>query len=199
MYDFPQDPKKIRTRIRSYERALRREQERFGFIQDGAGKRYMVGPLYVLVGDTEGALPSFVWFAQTFPDDSGEPLHFLCWTLALYRAGQMEQAAAKLRQTMLSNLYLMPRVLGLDQDVIDMWHPSNLSEKSYVDSLPGELFAVWEPSARQWVHSLYHREPMRRVRDRYIMIYTQLKEEPPGPKRSRLVEEADQLQYPTPR
>jgi hypothetical protein len=78
MYDFPQDPKKIRTRMRSDERALRREQERFGFIRDGAGKRYMLGPLYVLMDDMEGALQSFAWFAQTFPDDSGERLHFLC-------------------------------------------------------------------------------------------------------------------------
>jgi hypothetical protein len=197
MYNIPEDQRKISTRIRSYERALRREQERFGLIRDSAGKRYLLGLLYVLVGDTEGALQSFAWFAQTFPDDSGEPLHCLCWTLALYRAGQMEQAAAKLRQAMLSNLYLIPRLLGLDQAVIDMWHPSNRSEKSYINSLPGELFAVWEPSALQWVYSLYHREPMRRVRDRYIAIYTALKEEPPGPKRSRLVEEAYALQYPT--
>jgi hypothetical protein len=197
MDHFPQDPQKMRTRIRSDERALRREQERFGFIRDGAGKRYMLGPLYVLMDDMEGALQSFAWFAETFPDDSGEPLHFLCWTLALYRTGQMEQAAAKLCQTMLSNLYLIPRLLGLDQAVIGMWHPSNLSEKSYVDSLPGELFAVWEPSALQWVYSIYHREPMRRVRDRYIAVYIALKEEPPGPKRSQLVEEAYELQYPT--
>jgi hypothetical protein len=197
MDNFPQDPKKMRTRIRNDERALRREQERFGFIRDGAGKRYLLGPLYVLMGDMEGSLRSFAWFAQTFPDDSGEPWHFLCWTLALYRAGQMEQAATKLCQTMLSNVYLIPRLLGLDQEVIDMWHPSNLSEKSYVDALPDALFAVWEPSALQWVHTIYHREPMRRVRDRYIEIYTQLKEEPPGPTRSRLVEEAYALQYPT--
>jgi tetratricopeptide (TPR) repeat protein len=197
MYDFSQDPKNIRTRIRSYERALRREQERFGAIHDGAGKRYLLGPLYVLMGDTEGALRSFAWFAETFPDDSGEPLHLLCWTLALYRAGQTEQAAATLRQTMLSNLYLMPRLLGRDQDIIDMWHPSNRSEKRYVDALPDEWYAVWEPSALAWVRTVYDSEPMRRVRDIYIAIYTALQEEPPGPRRSRLVEEAFQLQYPT--
>jgi hypothetical protein len=198
MDDVPRNSKQISTRIRHAERALRREQERFGFIRDGAGKRYLLGPLYVLMGDTEGALRAFAWFAETFPDDSGEPLHFLCWTLALYRAGQMEQAAAKLCQTMLSNVYLIPHLLGLGQEVIDMWHPSNLSERSYVDALPDELFAVWEASALQWVHTVYHSEPMRRIRDRYIAIYTELKEEPPGPKRSRLVEEAFQLQYPTP-
>lgn len=196
MFDVRQDLTQIRTRIRRDERALRQEQKRFGVIRDGAGKRYTLGPLYVLMGDTEGALRSFAWFAETFPDDSGEPLHVLCWTLALYRAGQTEQAAAKLCQTMLSNLYLMPRLLGGDQDVIDMWHPSNRSEKSYVDALPDELFAVWEPSALEWARAVYDSEPMRRVRDRYIAIYTQLKEEPPGPTRSRLVEEAFQLTYP---
>lgn len=199
MDDIPEDPRTIRTRIRHAERALRQEQERFGVIRDGAGKRYRLGPLYVLMGDTEGALRSFAWFAETFPDDSGEPVHLLCWTLALYRAGQTEQAAAKLCQTMLSNVYLIPRLLGRDQAVIDMWYPSNLSEMSYVDAVPGALLAVWEPSALEWVRTVYDSEPMQRVRDRYIEIYTELKEEPPGPRRSRLVEEAFQLQYPTSR
>src|SRR5688572_26532223 len=107
MYHFPQDPRQINIRIGRYERALRREQKQYGFIHDGAGKRYRLGPLYLLMGDTEGALKSFTWFAQTFPDDSGEPMHLLCWTLALYRAGEEVQAVTKLRQTMLSNLYLI--------------------------------------------------------------------------------------------
>jgi hypothetical protein len=199
MYDFPQDPKKIRPRIRRYERALHREQACDRFINDGAGKRYLLGPLYLLMGDTEGALRSFTWFAQTFPDDSGDPLHGLCWTLALYRAGEMEHAAAKLRQTMLSNLYLLPRLLRMDQDHIDLWYPSNLAEQHYSDDVPDALLALWEPPALQWVHALYSSEPWRRVRCRYIAIYTQLKDEPPGPKRSRLVEEAFQLQYQPPK
>ena len=199
MYDCPQDPKKIRPRIRRYERALRREQACYGFINDGAGKRYLLGPLYLLLGDTEGALRSFTWFVQTFPDDSGDPLHGLCWTLALYRAGELEHAAAKLRQTMLSNLYLLPRLLRIDQDHIDLWYPSNLAEQRYSDDVPDALLALWEPPALQWVHALYSSEPCRRVRCRYIALYTQLKDEPPGPKQSRLVEEAFQLQYQPPK
>jgi hypothetical protein len=195
MCDFPQDPKKIRPRIRRYEHALRREQVCDGFINDGAGKRYLLGPLYLLMGDTEGALRSFTWFAQTFPDDSGDPVHGLCWTLALYRAGELEHAAAKLRQTMLSNLYLLPRLLSMDQDHIDLWYPSNLAEQRYCDDVPDALLALWEPPSLQWVNALYSSEPWRRVRCRYIAIYTQLKDEPPGPKRSRLIEEAFQLQY----
>ena len=43
---FPTDPKRIRERIRRYERALKRElEERYG--GDGYGKRYLLGTLYV--------------------------------------------------------------------------------------------------------------------------------------------------------
>jgi hypothetical protein len=197
MYDFPQDPKKIRARIRRYERALRREEACYGFINDGAGKRYLLGALYLLMGDTAGAIRSFAWFAQTFPDDSGDPLQYLCWTLALYRAEELEHAAAKLRQTMLANLYLVPRLLGLQQDHIDMWYPSNLAEQYYSDEVPEAVFALWEPPALHWAHTTYQDAFMQRVRRRYIAIYRQLKTERPGPKRSRLVAEAYRLQYRT--
>jgi tetratricopeptide (TPR) repeat protein len=197
MYDFPQDPKKISPRIRRYERALRCEQECYGFINDGAGKRYLLGALYLLMGDTAGAVRSFAWFAQTFPDDSGDPLQYLCWTLALYRAGELEHATVKLRQTMLSNLYLVPRLLGLEQDHIDLWYPSNLAEQRYSDEVPEEVLMLWEPSALQWAHTLYQSASMQGVQRRSIAIYHQLKTERPGPKRSRLVAEAYRLQYRT--
>jgi hypothetical protein len=196
MYDFPQDPKKIRPRIRRYERALRREQACYGFINDGAGKRYLLGLLYLLMHDTEGALRSFTWFAQTFPDDSGNPLHCLCWTLALYWVGELEHAAAKLRQTMLSNLYLLPRLLSMDQDHIDMWYPSNLAEQRYSDDVSDAVFALWEPPALHCASTVYQGAPMQRVRCRYIAIYHRLQTERPGPKRSRLVAEASRLKYP---
>ena len=196
MDNFPRDPRKIKIRIGSYERALRREQKQYGFINDGAGKRYLLGPLYLLMGDTEGALKSFTWFAQTFPDDSGEPLHRFCWTLARYRAGEEAPAVATLRQTMLSNLYLIPRLLGIEQEVIDMWHPSNWAHKAYIDAFPEDVFALWEPAALRWVHTAYHSDSLSRVRHRYIAIYTRLKNEPPGRTRSRLVNESLRLKYP---
>ena len=42
---FPTDPKRIRERIRRYERALKRELEE-GYGGDGYGKRFLLGPLY---------------------------------------------------------------------------------------------------------------------------------------------------------
>jgi hypothetical protein len=98
---FPKDPKKIRSRIKSYERSLRQEKLQTGFISDGYGKRYQLGPLYMLLGDTDGALKSFAWFDETCPDDVGEPMQYLCWTLALYRSGDIDAAVSKFCQTML--------------------------------------------------------------------------------------------------
>jgi hypothetical protein len=170
MDDFPQDPTKIRARIRRYERALRREQASYGFINDGGGKRYLLGPLYLLMGDTAGAVQSFTWFAQTFPDDSGDPLHSLCWALALHRVGDLEHATVKLRQTMLSNLYLLPRLLGMAQEHIDMWYPPNWTDKAYSESIPNAVLALWEPAALHWAHTVYASASMQRVRRRYIAM-----------------------------
>ena len=83
MSTFPKDPKQIKARINRYQNALQNEQKRFGDIDDSAGKRYLLGPLYLLAGDIDGALAHFKWFEKTFPDDVGEPMQSLCWTLAI--------------------------------------------------------------------------------------------------------------------
>jgi hypothetical protein len=81
---FPTDPKRIRERIRRYERALKRELEG-GYGGDGYGKRYLLGPLYMLMGDVEGALASFDWYEDAYPGDGGDPYQYLTWALALFR------------------------------------------------------------------------------------------------------------------
>ena len=64
---YPTDPKRIKERIRRYERTFQQEQRR-GVIDDGYGKRFLLGPLYMLLGDVPGALASFDWYERTFPD-----------------------------------------------------------------------------------------------------------------------------------
>ena len=189
MSQFPQDPKKIRARITRYRRALRKEQETHGFIHDGYGKRYLLGPLYLLVGDVEGALEAYEWFDETFPDDIGEPVHDLCRALALYRAGDLGQASHKLLHTTLSNLYLIPHLLGLEQDELDIWHGSNYEEKEFLEWVPPEIWALWDAPALQWAQETYDHPEFSRIRARHIEIYQQLKSEPVGPRRSALVEE----------
>lgn len=51
---LPPQPKKIVERIRRYERALLKDIATFGGIDDGAGKRYLSGALYLAIGDPTG-------------------------------------------------------------------------------------------------------------------------------------------------
>ncbi len=69
---FPTDPK----RIRRYERALKKELGA-GNDGDGYGKRFLLGPLYMLIGDVDGALASFDWYEEAYPDNGGEPYQYL--------------------------------------------------------------------------------------------------------------------------
>ena len=195
---FPKEPKKIRARITRYERELRKERDKFGYISDGYGKRYLLGPLYLLMGDVAGAVKSFEWFEQTFPDDIGEPVHYLCWTLALYRSGDTTQAAQRLRQTMLSNLYLIPHLLGREQDELDIWHGSNYEQKEFLEYVPPEIWALWGGPALRWAEEVYDSSQFQQTRARYIEIHEQLKSEPRGARRRALVDELFELSAITP-
>ena len=194
MSQFPKEPKKTRARITRYERELRKERDKFGYIGDGYGKRYLLGPLYLLMDDVEGAVRSYEWFEETFPDDIGEPVHFLCWSLALYRSGDTAQAAQRLRQTMLSNLYLIPHLLGREQDELDIWHGTNYEQKGFLEYVPPEIWALWDATALLWAEKIYDSPEFCRIRTRYIEVHEQLKSEPRGPRRSALVDEAFSLQ-----
>ncbi len=82
------EEQRIRSRLRSYERKLQKEKKQYGFYRDGAGKRYQVGPHYMLLDDNDGALAAFQWFEKEFPDEVGKPDFFLCWSLALSSRSQ---------------------------------------------------------------------------------------------------------------
>ena len=194
MRELNQDPRKIRARLKSYERKLQKEKKEHGFYRDGAGKRYQIGPHYMLLGDNEGALDAFRWFEMEFWDDAGEPGHSLCWSLALYRSGNEVGGAKKLRQTMLSNVYIVPHLLGSPIDELDIWHGSSDAEPGYIECIPEAYLQLWTEAEREWVSRLYHSPGLQSVRARYIEISRLLDTTPPGPERSRLVEEMYELQ-----
>ena len=189
------DQQKIRSRLRRYERALAKEKEKFGGYDDSGGKRYAIGPLYMLLGDNDGAVAAFEWFEREFDDDAGMPEHRLCWSLALYRSGDEIGAARQLRRTMLSNLYLLPHLSGEPIEELDVWHGSNWEEPSHVDQIDPSYLALWADEEKAWAADLYASPGFQSVRERYIEIERLLDSTPWGPKRSRLVREASDLRY----
>ena len=195
MLNFPKEPSKIRAQIRRYERKFRKEMEDYGRIRDGAGKRYLLGPLYLLMDDLEGALDAYRWYEEEFPDDTGEAGNHLCWSLALYRADEVEAARAKLRETMLLNVYLIPDLLGEPQEEIEMWHGCNSSEIQYLEYVPREFLDLWHPPARDWAREQYTSRELQGVRDRFIAIDKELLSHPrAGPERQALCEELRRLE-----
>lgn len=55
MYEIPKTEKALKKRISSYKASLLKEQTAFGHVNDGAGKRYLLFPLYLVLNNAEEA------------------------------------------------------------------------------------------------------------------------------------------------
>ncbi len=187
------DPKKLRAAIRRYEKILRDSKKTYGFYRDGTGVRYRLGPTYLLLGDLDGGLASFEWYEKEFPEDCGEPGHLLCWTLALLRGGKNQPALRKLRNTVLSNVYIVPKLLGLPLQAHDMWHGSSDEEPEYLEEIPDEYLALWSKTELDWLREAYNTDELQSVLKRHIEICRELEIQPRGPRRTALVEEDSRL------
>jgi hypothetical protein len=187
------EQQKIRSRLRRYERTLAQEKKDLGTYRDGAGKRYEIGPHYLLLGDNEGAVATFGWFEREFDDDIGRPDHWICWSLALHRAGDDVGAAKKLRQAMLSNLYLVPHLLGRPISKLDIWHGSSDEEPDFLEQIPEPYLDLWRSEEREWAASLYASPEFRDARERFTEIHRRLDGLRPGPERSALVRELSRM------
>jgi len=175
MLTFPDTEKKIRTKISSYKSSLNKEKRAHGYISDGAGKRYLLFWLYFALGDLEKFEEYIKWYLREFPDDVGEPAQKLCWAIGLQRMGRVIDAKRMLAELMLSNLYLIPQLLGESIEKYDIWHSSNYEHMDYYEHVPQELIARVTADDIAWINGLYDSFAFRRMRKKYIEIYNQLK------------------------
>ena len=167
--------KKFRDRATRLKRALANEQKKYRHIEDGAGKRYLIGPFYVLADELEKALAHYDWYEKHCSDDIGEPIHYLYWALALHRIGEIKKANVKLLETMLRNLYLLPILLGLRPDTYDIWHSSNMEQPDYITQTPAEFLPQLSEQERSWIGEQFDSFRFRRAREEYVATYGALK------------------------
>ena len=183
---FQDDRKKIKARISRYERLLKSKNHR-----DGAGKRFLLGPLYLLMGDVEGAAKSYAWYRRKFPDDMPEAFNHLCWVVTLLRTDQIKTAKEKMRELIFSNLYIIPMLLKEPIKEYKFRHSSNWHEKTYVSEGPfREIFALVGEAELDWIREVWRSKAMQAAVDSYIEIQIKLTDLRPGPERTRLVEES---------
>lgn len=193
MCEFPKTEKALKKRISSYKASLLKEQREFGHVNDGAGKRYLLFSMYLVLNDAKEAKDYIAWYENEFSDDVGEPIQKLCWAIMLKRIGKEKEARKMLAETMLANLYLIPKVLGQQIAPYDIWHPSTDAQIHYGEYMPQEVLASFTEAETQWISHEYDSSDFQRIRNRYIEIYQQLKDIKNINERKQLLDESRSL------
>ena len=193
MYNFPETKKKLKSRISSYKSSLLKEKKKFGYVDDGEGKRYLLFPLYFVLNDIEETKDYIKWYEKEFSDDIGEPIQKLCWALILRRMGNELEAKKMLAETMLSNLYIIPKLLGHEIKEYDIRHSSSDQDIGYFSYLPKEVTASITEIETKWLRQEYDSPEFRHIRQRYIEIYHKLKFTKEVDERERLLSESHSL------
>lgn len=189
MDNFPETEKKVKSTISRYRSALRKEYEKFGFYRDGSGKRYLLFSLYFVLNDLEKAKEYIEWYEEEFSDDIGEPLQKLCWALLLYRLGEEKEAKYRIADTMLSNLYLIPYLLGEKMGPYQFKHFTNFAEIGYLEYLPEEVFEHITDDEKEWTKDVYYSEDVKAIRDRHIEIMLEVDKKSEYKIRKKLLDE----------
>jgi hypothetical protein len=171
MYNFPETEKKLKSRISSYKSSLLKEKKKFGHVDDGEGKRYLLFSLHFVLNDIRETRDYIEWYEKEFSDDIGEPIQKLCWAFSLRRMDNEVRAKKMLAETMLSNLYIIPKILNQEIKEYDIWHSSSDGYIGYVNYMPREVIASITEAEIQWVRQEYESPEFRRIRQRYIEIY----------------------------
>jgi len=180
--------KKFRERANRARRGLLNEKKKYGYINDGSGKRYRAGVFYLLSGDVEKAIEFFSWFEQEFPDDIGEPISELYWALAHYRSGNIEEARIRLQSTMLQNIYMLPLLFNEPMEAQEIWHGSNREQPEYLFEVEEFLD---EPTVeeRKWMKKEFHSKRFEELRTGYIETYKALLDERDIEKRRKILDD----------
>lgn len=128
-----------------------KEKKKFGHVDDGAGKRYLLFSLYFALNQIDETKDYIDWHEKEFSDDAGEPIQKLCWALSLRRMDNEVRARKMLAETMFSNLYIIPKILNQNVEGYDIWHSSSDQHIGYVDYTPKEVIAAITEEEIQWL------------------------------------------------
>ncbi len=184
---FPKTPKGLSSRITKIRSQLSAFKREHGGHDDSGGARYYLFYLYFLLGDNRRSSEYIRWYEQEFPDDANEPTQLLCWTLILHRMGK--EGDYKLAETMLSNIYLIPHILGAKMAKADMWHSCSDGEPEYIDYFPEQIQNAITEEDKTWIEGLYFSDRFQKILNRHIEINHLLQTTPIGEERRALVKE----------
>ncbi len=190
----PKQVDRLNKKIADIKKILATEKRKFGCYDDSRGLRYLPTRYFIELGDFAGGVAYLNWFNRNFPDDCGFPEFLFESAIVLFKTGRPKEAASAAFRTFCSNPYWIDRFLGRPLTPLDMWHSSNLTQLEYTQAL---TYSSDQPDLvdfSAWLRELVSTDNFSRRSNRYIEIYRELKTEPDFERRSRLVEEASQLE-----
>ena len=112
---------KIQLKIKKQRAALVTEKRLFGGFHDGGGRRYYIADLYLQIADYKGAITYKRWFDKNFPDDIGDAMLSLNWSIAYHGLTKIKEAEIYAIDTAFQNVYLHRLLLNRSVDRIDMY------------------------------------------------------------------------------
>lgn len=191
--EYPKTKRGLQNRIDSYRKAMNDEKREWGYYNDGHGLRYILFSLYFLLDEKTLSKRYITWFDKNFDDDCGEPVADLCRALILFRRNEKKAARIALGKTMLSNLYIIPFVLGREVREYDMWHSSNTEGTGWLEWTPDEVVNAITDHDKKWLQEQYDSQPFTKAREEYIAIYKELETVEGSSERGQLLTRANEL------
>lgn len=186
----PKELKKARTKISRYEKNFKRAQP---FFDDGGGTRFLLGPLYLLVDDIDGAVKHYRWFARKYSDSIDEPLHTLCRAVTFFRTGKTTEAERFFRRTHLANTYLIPSLISIPFYELKVSHSWSWDTKEYALGTDPQYLNIFSQSDLNWFKESWNQKEFQELVKLYITLVEKLDKEPVGPIRSALVNQISNL------
>ncbi|MBN2730095.1 MAG: hypothetical protein JXR53_12795 [Bacteroidales bacterium] len=185
---------RLRLKIKKIKSDLAADKRRWGgYYDDSRGLRYRPLRFYIQLGDYKGGLRYLNWFYKNFPDDAGFPDFLFEATIILFYSEKYKEAKRKAFQTYCANTYLFDKFFGKPIIQINKYEGSNLAgiefmvAFTYSDSQKNlAAFSVW---LEDFISSAEFTEASQK----FIEIYTRLKNENNIEERGQLLEKSRRL------
>jgi tetratricopeptide (TPR) repeat protein len=115
--------------------------------RDNQGVRFLIPLVHLLGEEDANALETLREYDRSYPGDYCEPSLLFGKGLALWKAGEEEEAASAYKAGMLKNLYIAPLLLDLPLPPPEIWHPNDRSELSYAQDFIQSYAVLWDRDA----------------------------------------------------
>jgi hypothetical protein len=167
---------KIKIKIKQIRAALTAEKRLYGGFHDGNGRRYYISDLYLQIADYKGAITYKKWFDKNFPDDIGDAMISMNWSIAYHGLGKTKEAEVYTIHTSFQNIYLHGFLLDRSVERIDIYEPGyDLLE--YTKSQIKEFRKVVTKSYLDWLSGFVETDVYKIPINRFIAISKLLKDE----------------------